>query len=241
MLIGASEISVFVAGTDTVVGKTVISSILVAGLDAYYWKPIQSGLDNGGDSEWVRRTTQIPAKRIVPETYRLTLPLSPHHAARHDGVRVDVSSILRPDLPRGSRLVVEGCGGLLVPLNESDLLIDLITNLGIPVILVARSTLGTINHTLLSLSALRSRGIFVLGVVLNGPLNKDNRDSIEQFGKARVLAEVPPIASFDPGVLGEAFERYFIKGEYNVLDELASMASVYPRQTLSASLPGPAR
>ncbi len=178
----------FVTGTDTDVGKTVAAAWLTLHLGGRYWKPVQSGLQGETDSQLVRRLT---GAEVAPEAYRLPDPLSPHEAARRVGVTIDLEKIV---IPEGSRpLVIEGAGGLLVPLNDDALVIDLIARLGLPAILVSRSTLGTINHTLLSLEALRRRQLTIAGVVINGPRNAHNRAAIERYGEVRVIAEIPPV------------------------------------------------
>ena len=201
----------FVTGTDTDVGKTVISAILMAGFKGAYWKPVQSGLEDTTDTEWIRRATGLPEPHFFPETYRLLRALSPHASAAAEGVRIDLAAF---SVPRTEGyLIVEGAGGIMAPLNEKEYMGDLMQLLNLPVILVARSTLGTINHTLLSLAALRARGLDVIGVVMNGPENGSNRDAIVHYGKTDVLAEVPPLPSMDASALKEAFERYFcVKG-----------------------------
>jgi dethiobiotin synthase len=179
----------FVTGTDTDVGKTVVSAWLLAHLDACYWKPVQAGTMPETDTQTVRRLAELPEDRIVPEAYVLKEPLAPHEAARREGISIDMAKLVGPQDDR--LLIVEGAGGLLVPLNEQDYVIDLIEDLNLPVILVARSTLGTINHTLLSLEALRRRGLVVAGVVINGPESPHNRAAIERYGKTQVIAEIP--------------------------------------------------
>ncbi len=179
----------FVTGTDTDVGKTVVSAWLLAHLDACYWKPVQAGTEPETDTETVRRLAEVPEDRILPEVYVLKEPLAPHEAARREGISIDMAKLIGPQDDR--LLIVEGAGGLLVPLNEQDYVIDLIEDLNLPVILVARSTLGTINHTLLSLEALRRRGLVVAGVVINGPESPHNRAAIERYGKTQVIAEIP--------------------------------------------------
>jgi dethiobiotin synthetase len=184
-----------VCGTDTDVGKTVVSALLVEGLGARYWKPVQSGLEGGSDSERVQRLLELPAERLLPEAYRLSAPVSPHWAAERDGVVIDPERLA---LPEGEEpLVVECAGGLLVPLRRDWLQIDQILRWKLPVVLVARSGLGTLNHTLLSLEALRQRRIPVLGLVLNGPLHPDNPRTLEQLGGVPVLAELPPLEPLD--------------------------------------------
>jgi dethiobiotin synthetase len=179
----------FVTGTDTDVGKTVVSAWLLTHLDALYWKPVQAGTEPETDAETVRRVAELPADRILPEAYLLPEPQSPHEAARRAGITIDMAKLAPPESDR--LLVVEGAGGLLVPLNDTSFVIDLATELQLPVILVARSTLGTINHTLLSLEALRRRGLVVAGVVMNGPETPHNRAAIERYGQTQVIAEIP--------------------------------------------------
>lgn len=190
----------FVTGTDTNTGKTVACAYLMRVLDADYWKPVQSGLDGETDTETVRRLTGLPAERFHRSAYELRAPLSPHEAARRESIAISLDAF---ELPRTSRaIIVEGAGGVLVPLNGEALMIDLMAALGLPVILVARTTLGTINHTLLSLEALRTRRIAVAGVILSGEPNRANRMAIETYGKVGVLAELPMIAPLDAQTLG---------------------------------------
>ncbi len=199
----------FVTGTDTAVGKTLVAAMLVAGLDGHYWKPIQSGSDEGTDTAWVQEKTGLPADRFFEEAYRLKGFMSPHAAAARENVGIDISTIHVPALKAGSHLVMEGAGGIMVPLGGRWLVIDLIRRLAVPVLLVARSTLGTINHTLLSLEKLRAEGIDVAGVVMNGPKDEGNRKAIEHFGKVRVLAEIEPMAEINFETLKDAFEKLF--------------------------------
>jgi len=180
-----------VCGTDTDVGKTVVSALLVEGLGARYWKPVQSGMEGGGDTGRVAALLELPAERIVPEAYRLAAPVSPHWAAEREGVAIDPARLA---LPLGDGpLVVECAGGLLVPLRRDWLQIEQIARWGLPVVLVARSGLGTLNHTLLSLEALRQRRIPVLGLVLNGEPHPDNPRTLAELGGVPVLAELPPL------------------------------------------------
>lgn len=199
---------IFVTGTDTGIGKTVVSAILAAGLNAGYWKPVQSGLDGETDTAAVRRMTGLPAGHFKEEAYRLTEPLSPHASAAIDGVEIEMNRFVTPAFDT-EHLVVEGAGGVLVPLNERYLIIDLIARLAIPALVVARSGLGTLNHTLLTLEALRSRDIPILGVVMNGPRNKSNRQAIEKYGQVSVLAELEPLDTVDGPTLQEAYRQLF--------------------------------
>jgi dethiobiotin synthase len=194
----------FVTGTDTGVGKTVASAYLVTALAADYWKPIQSGLDGGTDSEAMQRLTGLPSARFHASAYALRAPLSPHESARREGISIALEAFV---LPQTQRLVIaEGAGGVLVPLNDEALMVDLMKRLGLSIILVARSGLGTINHTLLSLEALRARGLEAAGVIMNGPPNAENRTAIEIYGRVRVLAEIPRLDPLDASSLA-AFAR----------------------------------
>jgi dethiobiotin synthetase len=179
----------FVTGTDTDVGKTLVSAWLMTHLDADYWKPVQAGIEPETDSVTVRRLAHVPAGRILPETYVLPEAMAPHEAARRAGITIDMTKLEAPATDR--LLIVEGAGGLLVPLTDTDYVIDLAAQLHLPVILVARSTLGTINHTLLSIEALHRRGLPLAGVVVNGPETPHNRTAIERYGEVNVIAEIP--------------------------------------------------
>ena len=199
---------IFVTGTGTGVGKTMVSAILAAGLSARYWKPIQSGLGEKTDTEWVREKTGLPSNHFYPETYRFRFPLSPHVAAAKDGTYVDLERMNLPQIC-GGHLIVEGAGGIMVPLNEHHLMLDLMKKLAIPILLVAKSGLGTINHTLLSLDLLKNHLLPVLGVVMNGPSDSDNRKAIEHFGNISVFAEIEPMERIDGATLKDAFRRCF--------------------------------
>ncbi|WP_029604686.1 dethiobiotin synthase [Kozakia baliensis] len=186
---------VFVTGTDTGIGKTLVSAILTRAWDAFYWKPLQTGLaDEAGDTPTVAHLTQAPAQKILPPAYALQAPLAPWEAAQRESVTIAPNRLALPDV---SPLVVEGAGGLMVPVTAQISMIDLIADYGLPVVLVARSGLGTINHTLLSLEALRTRDIAIAGVVLSGPLNPGNRAAIETFGRVKILAEIPHLDTID--------------------------------------------
>jgi len=199
----------FITGTDTGIGKTVISAILVAGLKGSYWKPVQSGLEEITDTQWVREKTGLPDNHFHPETYRLRLPISPHASAANEGVRIDLKAFQIPEINESDYLIIEGAGGVMVPLNEHLFMLDLMKRIDIPILLVAGSSLGTINHTLLSLEQLRTRNLEVLGVVMNGPKNSGNREAIEHYGNIPVLAEVEPLPVIDPNILRQSFVKYF--------------------------------
>lgn len=165
----------FVTGIGTGIGKTLVSAILTEALRGDYWKPIQAGNLDDTDSDFVLNNLSNPYSRIHQERYRLNTPASPHQAAELDRVSIDLEDFSLPQTDRP--IVVEGAGGLMVPLNEKDLIIDLITHLELPVILVSGIYLGSINHTLLSVEALRIRHIQIAGIVFNGPPN-DATESI---------------------------------------------------------------
>jgi dethiobiotin synthase len=196
---------IFVTGTDTGVGKSYVAALLAVGLQAAYWKPVQSGDDT--DTAWVRRVTGLPEDRLVPEAYCLRAPLSPHEAARREGVRIEMDRLA---LPARQRLVVEGAGGVMVPLDDEHLMIDLIAVLALPALVVARSELGTINHTLLTLDQLRRRDCPILGVVVNGPPNEANCRAIADYGQVRVLAAIDRRMELSPANVAAVFARYFV-------------------------------
>ncbi len=173
-----------VAGTDTGIGKTVFAAGLACALKACYWKPVQAGLEGETDSAFAARM----GAKILPEAYRLNLPLSPHLAAARDGLQIDVDGLAVPD---ASPLVIETAGGVLTPLSCQRLFADLLQRWKLPVVLCARTTLGTINHSLLSLEALRARGVSVLGMVFIGEANEASEQSICDFGAVMRLGRLP--------------------------------------------------
>ena len=179
----------FVTGTDTDVGKTLVSAWLLTHLDAQYWKPVQAGTEPATDSMTVQRLAEIPPARILPEAYVLRDAMAPHEAARREGVTLDMNTLEPP--AHDGLLIVEGAGGLMVPITDDAYMIDLAADLDLPILLVARSTLGTINHTLLSIEAIRRRGLPLAGVVISGPETPHNRAAIERYGQVEVIAEIP--------------------------------------------------
>lgn len=200
---------VFVTGTDTDVGKTVTSAALVRAWNASYWKPLQSGTDDApSDSTGVQHLAGLEPARIHPPAATFGASLSPEDAASVAHTRIDPAMITLPRHTASDRpLVVEGAGGVFVPIAENYLMIDLMVRLALPVVLVARSQLGTINHTLLSLAALRARGLHVAGVILNGPPEPHGRSAIERHGQVRILAEFPPVAPMGPEAIAELAAR----------------------------------
>lgn len=196
-----------VTGTDTGIGKTIFSAALTDALSACYWKPVQSGLEDETDSEAVQRLGRVAPGRILPEAYRLNVPASPHLSARIDGVTIEPDHLQPPSVDRP--LVVEGAGGLLVPLTEQIVFADLFARWQIPVILCARTVLGTINHTLLSLEALRRRAVPVLGVAFIGDAQADTETIIPQLGEVRRLGRLPRLDPLTPDRLRQAFRENF--------------------------------
>ena len=208
---GPEPLRLVVCGTDTDVGKTVVSALLVQGLGASYWKPVQCGLEGGGDRDRVGQWLQLPQSRLLPEAYRFAAPVSPHWAAELEGAAsgaspapIDPGRLALPAV--AGPLVVECAGGLLVPLRRDRLQIEQIQAWGLPVVLVARTGLGTLNHTLLSLEALAQRRIGVLGLVLNGPPHADNPRTLAALGGVPLLACLPPLAAINRQSLAEQWQ-----------------------------------
>lgn len=179
---------IFVAGTSTGVGKTVISAILAEALHADYWKPVQCGNLEQTDTHLVQSLVSNSVTQFYPESYLLKTPSSPHYAAKLEGVEIAPDKIKTPQ--SDIRTIIEGAGGLLVPLSEDYLSIDLIKHLEASVILISKNYLGSINHTLLSMEALNQRGIDVLGIIFNGENFFDNEEIIHHFTQVSVLGEV---------------------------------------------------
>lgn len=198
---------IVVTGTDTGIGKTVFAAALAGALDASYWKPVQAGLDEETDRETVLRLSGLSEQRMLREAYRLKTPASPHFAAKIDGITIDPQMLALPDVDRP--LVIEGAGGLMVPLAESLTYIDIMAQWGAPVALCARTTLGTINHSLLSIEALRARGVPLLGVAFIGDENAESERIICKIGLARHLGRLPILASLTGEALRTAFAQHF--------------------------------
>lgn len=188
---------VFIAGTDTDVGKTFVSSLLVKAWNSNYWKPIQTGTESDqGDTERVKNLTDLPEKFFQPPQIELQKPLSPWNASMLENSSIDLHQIRVPDcfISSDKPLIIEGAGGLFVPINKTSIMTDLIYHLDVPVILVAKSGLGTINHTLLSIEHLKRRNIRILGIVLNGKPNPENAAAIEHFAEnVPVIFQTPDI------------------------------------------------
>ena len=200
---------VFVTGTDTGVGKTVVCAGLMhryrGNGPLRYWKPIQTGVEQDDDTRDVTVLGACSAEEVFAGGIRLPRPLSPHLAARLHGTTIGIPPLIQEierDLECGA-WIVEGAGGVLVPLNGTEMMIDFMGTLNLPVVVAARTTLGTINHTLLTIEALRHRELDVAGIVLVGDRNDDNRAAIEQYGDVTVIGEMPRFAPLTPAALGE--------------------------------------
>ena len=203
----------FVTGTDTNVGKTVLSALLVAALDAIYWKPVQTGSSEGTDRESVRRWTEAAEDRLPAERFRFAPPVSPHLAAREAGVRISLDAFefpeAAPEAATDRKWILEGAGGVMVPLNECDLMRDLMRCIGFPIVVAARTSLGTINHTLLTLSALREARLPICGVALIGEENAENRRAIEHYGNVRIIGHIPLLDRIHRAALLDVYDKQF--------------------------------
>lgn len=209
----AAAKTIVVSGTDTGLGKTVFAAMLTLALDGCYWKPVQAGPGEDGDigdGATVARLSGLAPRRILAEQYVLSNPLSPHLAAELDDIEIDPDRLRLPETGTSARpLIVEGAGGLLVPLTRRVLFIDVFRRWSAPVVLCARTTLGTINHTLLSLEALKTRGIPLLGVAFIGDAMPDSERTIIEFSGARRLGRMPWLAEQTPEALRQAFAENF--------------------------------
>jgi dethiobiotin synthetase len=198
---------IVVAGTDTNIGKTVFSAALTQALDAYYWKPVQSGLEDETDSQTVLRLSGLDPSRILPEGYKLHTPASPHVSAEIDKVSIKPARLQPAALP--APLVVELAGGLHVPITRHLLQVDLVKEWQLPVILCASTRLGTINHSLLSIEALKRRAIPILGIAFIGDEIADTERTIVDFGSIKRLGRLPSTAPLTSETLRNAFASNF--------------------------------
>ncbi|MBA2126036.1 ATP-dependent dethiobiotin synthetase BioD [Hyphomicrobium methylovorum] len=201
------SVRIVVAGTDTNIGKTVFAAALTQALGASYWKPTQSGLAGETDSEVVARLSKAGPERILPEGYRLNSPASPHVSAEIDGLQIDPDTLRPHDHP--APLVIELAGGLAVPLTRDLLQIDLLSTWALPVVLCASTRLGTINHSLLSIEALKRRSIPIMGIAFIGDEARDSEQTIAAFGGVKHLGRLPQIDPLDAHSLRAAFNANF--------------------------------
>ena len=206
-----SRFQFVICGTDTDIGKTLISSFFVRGLNSFYWKPIQSGIESETDSQAVVRLAKVNEEKILHEAYIFRKPVSPHWAAEIDQKIINLKLL---DLPNvDGSLIVETAGGLMVPITRDFLQIDQIKKWDIPVIVVCKSGLGTLNHTLLTIEALKRRNIKILGLVINGEKHLDNPKTLTQFSGLPIIAEFPYIHKIDSNYLDILWKQLNIKNK----------------------------
>jgi dethiobiotin synthetase len=207
-----------VTGSDTGIGKSVVCAMLTLALEGIYWKPIQSGTAGGTDTQRVQAMTNLPPSHFLPERYVLREPLSPHRAAELDGIAIQPETLDLPQTTGNRWLIVEGAGGVLVPINRQTLQIALFSRWRAPVLVVARTALGTINHTLLTLEALQRRAIQVMGVIFVGDAMPDTERTIAEFGGVKILGRLPILPAIDAGTLREAFRTSFNRQDFESAD-----------------------
>ncbi len=195
-----------ITGTDTDIGKTIFAAALTAALDASYWKPVQAGLDGETDSQAVARLAEAGPDKILPETFRLNTPASPHFAAAEDGITISADNLPLPGID--GPFVIEGAGGALVPINDQLLYADLFGRWGLPVIIVASTKLGTINHSLMTIEALRSRNVPIYGIAFIGEKIADSQDTICRIGGVKQLGRLPMIDNLSAQTLVTTFEAH---------------------------------
>ncbi|PZO91448.1 MAG: ATP-dependent dethiobiotin synthetase BioD [Sphingomonas sanxanigenens] len=203
--------AIVITGTDTGIGKTIFSAALTAALGAHYWKPVQAGLEDGSDAAQVAALSGVPRDQILPEVHRLTTPCSPHRAAEIDGVTIDAD---RLEPPAVRPLVIEGAGGALVPLTRDLLFADLFARWRLPVVIVARTGLGTINHSLMTIEALRARSVPLRGIAFVGDPAEDSEATIAAIGGIRRLGRLPRIEPLDRARLARAFHDNFNPADF---------------------------
>ena len=197
-----------ITGTDTDVGKTVCAAMLTLGMKGLYWKPIQCGTEEGTDRQ---RLAEICGEEsTLPEKYIFQAPLSPHRASELENISIDVNSLTIPNVPEDTALIIEGAGGLMVPITREFLFIDLFQTWNIPVILCARTALGTINHTLLSIEALKEWNIPIHGIIFVGDDNPDTIETIMQISGIKSLGRVPMMEEVDCERLKKVFESLYL-------------------------------
>lgn len=205
----------FVTGTDTDVGKTFVSACLTKLLKAIYWKPIQTGLNcDQGDSKTVEQLLSDSVFKILSPKIELQEPLSPEAAAKLENFIIKSDFLKDCKLQSDDTYIIEGAGGVFVPINKNQFMIDIMRQINLPVIIVARTKLGTLNHTLMTIDVLRKRNIPIAGVILNGESNEANKKAIIQHGKVKILGEIPQFASLSPLVIEECFHYISIPDEY---------------------------
>lgn len=195
----------FITGIGTGIGKTITSAVLTEKLNADYWKPIQSGDLDQSDSLAIENLISNPKTKIHSETYRLNHPLSPHLSARMDGIEIGLDQFHLPTTDNS--LIIEGAGGLLVPLNDTTLILDLIKQLQVPVIVVSQNYLGSINHTLLTINTLKQHHIDIKGIIFNGETNIESETYILKYTQVQPLGHIPLLSDINPTSIKEAGKK----------------------------------
>jgi len=195
----------FITGIGTDVGKTIVSAIVTQALEADYWKPIQAGDLDNSDSHKIQRYISNDKTVIHPNSYNLNTPASPHLAATIDGITIDLKKIAEPKTQK--HLVIEGAGGLLVPLNDKDCIVDLIQK-DYKVIVVSRHYLGSVNHTLLTFEALKNRKIEVAGIIFSGDENQSTEEIIIQKTNAKLIGRIDNEPYFDQNVISYYADKF---------------------------------
>lgn len=206
----------FITGTDTNIGKTMVSAAITLALAGYYWKPVESGIaEDVSDKNQIQQLTDLPDKHFCPPAYSFKAPLSPNHAAALENITIDINHCRLTE--KNYPLIVEGAGGIFVPLNQTHCMMDLILHVDLPVIIVSRGTLGTINHTLLTIAALRARDIPIKGIVFNGELKPANQTTIEEWSGVKTLFHVPYFENLSNPV----FQWWVKENRNKIIEELA--------------------
>lgn len=190
----------FITGISTDVGKTIASAIITEALEADYWKPVQAGDLDNSDSHKIQSYITNDKSVIHENSYKLNTPSSPHFAAEKDGITIDIKNIVEPKTK--NHLVIEGAGGVLVPLNSSDFVIDLVQP-DYKIIIVSRHYLGSINHTLLTIEAIKNRGLSIAGIIFNGKENKASETIILDYSKLKFIGRIQDEPYFDKNVISE--------------------------------------
>ena len=202
-----------ITGTDTDIGKTVFAAALTAALGAHYWKPVQAGVDDGTDTLRVLDMGGLAKDRVLAEAYCLQIPASPHYSAEQEGVTIDPNRLAWPD--HDGSLIVEGAGGALVPVTRDLLYADLFASWGKPAIIVARTALGTINHSLMTVEVLRSRKVPIHGIAFVGDSVPDSERTICEIGRVKRLGRLPMLDRLTPDSLAEAFAEHFNLSDFS--------------------------
>ena len=196
-----------ITGTDTDVGKTIFAAALTGALKANYWKPVQAGIKDGTDTKSVKMLSGLPDEHILTEAYCLNTPCSPHLAAEIDAVEIDLERLNPPATER--TLIIEGAGGALVPINRQITYADIFARWQIPTIIVARTALGTINHSLMTIEALRSRNVPIHGIAFIGEEVPDSQSTICAMGGVKSLGRLPMIDPLNSKTIIQAFHQAF--------------------------------